>query len=152
MLSDLLYRLRAVFRSNCMNTELREKLRLHLERETETYVRRGMPEHEACRQAQLALGGLEQVAEECRDSRGISALSTLWQDTRYGLRVLRMYPAFTCVAIISLALGVGANTIAFGVVNALILRSLPVPHADLLVSVQPDKATTISFPQLSRPA
>lgn len=146
MLSDLLYRLRAVFRSNRMDAELREELRSHLEHEMEKYLRRGMTEHEARRQAQLALGGLDQVAEECRDSRGISTVATLGQDIRYGLRVLRNSPAFTCVAIISLALGIGANTIAFGVVNALILRSLPVPNADRLVSIQPKTSTTNSFP------
>jgi predicted permease len=76
----------------------------------------------------------------------ISSLMVTWQDIRYGLRVLCKSPVFTSVAIISLSIGIGANTVAFSVVNALILRPLPLPNADLLVSVQPDGGTTTSFP------
>lgn len=146
MLSDLLYRLRAIFRRNRLEADLQEELQWHLEHETEKYLRSGIPEQEAKRRARLALGGLEQVSEECRNSRGISALSAVWQDIRYGVRVLKKSPAFTLVAIISLALGIGANTVAFSVVNALILSPLPLPRAEQLVSVQPRSGTTHSFP------
>ena len=146
MLTDILYRLRAIFRRDSLDAELDEELRWHLEHETEKYLRSGIPEEEAKRRARLALGGVQQVAEECRSSRGVSALTALWQDIRYGFRVLRKSPALTSVAIISLALGIGANTTAFSVVNSLILRPLPFLNAKQLVFIQPGKGTTHSFP------
>jgi predicted permease len=146
MLTDLLYRVRAMFRRDRLDVELAEELRCHLDHETEKYLRTGVPEEEAKRRARLALGGIQQVMEECRDSRGVSTLTTIWQDIQYGLRVLRKSPALTCVAICSLALGIGANTVAFSVVNALILRPLPFPSPEQLVSIQPGAGTTLSFP------
>jgi predicted permease len=146
MLTDLLYRLRAIFRPDRLDADLDEELRWHLEHETEKYLRSGVPEEEAKRRARLALGGIQQVTEECRDSRGLSALTAMWQDIRYGLRVLRKSSALTSVAIISLALGIGANTAAFSVVNSLILRPLPFPNSERLVFIQPGSGTTHSFP------
>jgi predicted permease len=146
MLTDILHRLRAIFHRDRLDADLDEELRWHLEHETEKYLRSGIPEDEAKRRARLALGGIPQVTEQCRNSRGISALTELWQDIRYGFRVLRKSPALTSVAIISLALGIGANTTAFSVVNSLILRPLPFPNSARLVFIQPAKGTTHSFP------
>jgi predicted permease len=109
-------------------------------------LKSGLPEHTASRRARLAFGGVDQVMEECRASRGISTLTAISQDIRYGIRVLRKSPAFTAVAIISLTLGIGVNTVAFSVVNALILRPLPFPEPDRLVSVHPIPGATTSFP------
>ncbi len=146
MLTDLLYRLRAIFRRPSLDADLEEELRFHLDHETEKYLRSGASEEEAKRGARLALGGVQRVTEECRDSWGVSALTATWQDIKYGLRVLRRSPALTSVAIASLALGIGANTVAFSVVNALIIRPLPLPAPQQLVSIQPRTGTTFSFP------
>jgi putative ABC transport system permease protein len=134
VLSDLLFRLRAFFRRKFMETELDEELRAHLEHQAQKYVQAGMPIEEAKRRARLQFGGLDQVKEECRDARGVTFIETTLQDARYGLRQLRRSPAFTAVAAITLALGIGANTLIFSVVNAAILHPLPFRDANRLVT------------------
>jgi macrolide transport system ATP-binding/permease protein len=126
MLSDLIFRLRSLFRRNAVETELDEELRFHFEREVEKYVRAGMPQEEARRQARLAFGGTEEVKEECRDARGVNLLETLAQDIRYAARILWRTPVLTSVAILSLALGIGANTAIFSLIDSVMLRFLPV--------------------------
>ena len=80
MFTDFRYRLRAIFRRESLDADLEEELREHLDRETEKYVRSGVPMEEARRRARIALGSIPQVTEECRESRGISALTNAWQD------------------------------------------------------------------------
>jgi len=136
MLSDLLYRLRSLFRRKSMEAEMDEELRAHFERQLEKGMKTGLTREEAARQARIAFGGHEQLKEECRDARGVSLIETLLQDIRYGLRVLARTPVVTSVAILSLALGIGANTAIFSLIDGLMLRMLPVHHPEELVQLQ----------------
>ena len=128
MLTDLLYRLRALLRRGAMERELDDELRFHLERETEKLVRSGLPRHEAARQARLAFGGVERIKDDSRDARGVALFDVLTQNVRYAIRGLRAKPGFTTAVVLTLGLGIGANAAMFGVVDRLMFRTPPYLH------------------------
>ncbi|MGB2644868.1 MAG: ABC transporter permease [Candidatus Acidiferrum sp.] len=126
-------RLRSLFHRAQTDQELDDELRDHLERKTEEYVAQGMTQEEARWRARLDLDGIEQTREKCRDTRRVNWIQDLTLDVRFGLRTLRKSSAFTTVAILTLALGIGANIAIFSILDPLLLRKLPVQDPDSLV-------------------
>src|SRR5262245_28607989 len=135
MLRKLFHRLRASLRRGKIESEMERELRFHLEMETAENIRRGMSEEQARRAALRSFGGVEQVKEVYRDLSRFRLFEELWQDVRFSARLLLKQPGFLAVAILTLALGIGANTAIFTVVNGVLIRSLPYRDPSRLVSV-----------------
>ncbi|HEY7474321.1 MAG TPA: ABC transporter permease [Vicinamibacterales bacterium] len=141
-------RLRSLFRSARVEDELAEEVRTHIEARRQQLKANGLGDAEAHAAAIRAFGGVEQRKEECRDTRRTRVLEDLVRDAAYAARMLRRNPGFATVAVLSLGIGIGANTAMFGVLDVLTLRKLPVAEPDRLVLV--DTSFGVSFDQFGR--
>jgi MacB-like periplasmic core domain len=133
--SRLIERMRAFFRKPALDADLEAEIAAHIELSVEENVRRGLPPSEARRQAMVRFGGVEHAKHQHREARGIMKLDILLQDLKYTFRTLGRDRGFTLVAILILALGIGANIAVFSVVNTLLLRPLPFPNSQQLVRI-----------------
>ena len=132
-LEKLMLRWRSLFRRPEVEQELDAELRFHLQQQIDENLAAGMSAEEARYAARRAIGGAEQIKEECRDARSVAWIETSINDLRYGWRMLRKSPVLTIVAILSLAIGIGANTTIFTIIDALMLKVLPVKNPTELV-------------------
>src|SRR5262245_121253 len=139
---------RSLWRRKRSEERLEKELRFHLEQHAEDLIARGHSPEEARRLASLALGGHEQVKEGCREVRPTRWLEDLFRDFRYALRALSQNRGFAAVALLTLALGTGATTIMFTVVNSVLLRPFPYPEPDRLVNVQEQTKTATQYGNL----
>jgi hypothetical protein len=129
-------RLTASLSGRADDDRAREELAEHLALLTEDYVRGGLPPEEAGRRARIKLGAGEANAERVRDEQRLRLLDEVWHDLRYAARTLRKQPSFTLAAVLTLALGIGAFTAIFSLVNSIVLKPLPYPRSGELVSLQ----------------
>jgi predicted permease len=139
LLTNILEGLRGLFRKRRVEEDLDEELRAYADAVMERNMRAGLSEEQACRAARLEVGNLEAVKEQVRDVSWERVVEVFWQDVRFGLRLLRKSPAFTIVAVLTLSLGIGANTTIFSMIDSFFLRPLPVNH--------PEQITVLAFRQ-----
>jgi putative ABC transport system permease protein len=144
-LLTLFRRLRGSVRTSGFEQQMDAELRHHLELETEALIAAGMSPADARETAQRRFGSIALVKDDCRESWGVRAIDTLGQDLRFAVRNLRKYPSYTAVVLLTLALGIGANTAIFSVVRAVLLRPLPFTHGERLIEVR-QQAPKIGVP------
>ena len=135
MIRDLFLRLRALFTGTAVDGEIDDELRFHIDRQIESYKTAGLTDAEAARRARLEFGGIEQVKEDVRDARRTPWFDDLRRDTVYAFRTFRRLPGFAAIALLIVALGIGATTVMFTVINSVLLRPLAYPEPDRLVTV-----------------
>src|ERR1700731_1501974 len=139
-----------LLRRTQMEAQLEKELTFHLEQHTSDLIARGQSQGEARREARLALGGPEQVKEKCRDARGTRWVEDFVQDARYAVRTFRRQPGFAAIALFTLALGSGATTVMFTVINSVLLKPLPYPEPERLLTLhEQDQATVYPFSYLN---
>jgi putative ABC transport system permease protein len=131
-------RLRSLFRRREADMDLDDELRDHVEQKTEEHVAKGLAPKEARRQVLLEMGGIEKCKEECRETRRVNWVQDIIQDLHFGLRMFAKSPGFSAIAILTMALGIGATTAVFSLVDATLLHPLPYPHPEELVRIEDD--------------
>jgi MacB-like periplasmic core domain len=139
-------RWRSWMRRRRIDAELDKELHYHLDRQVQENIAAGMPVEEARLAAYRLFGGVSQVQEECREMRRTQYVDNLWQDLRYAIRMLGKSPAFTLVVVLTLGLSIGANSAIFSVIDGVLLKPLPYPHAERLARVFYRSKSYAKFP------
>jgi MacB-like periplasmic core domain len=149
LLDSLRFRIATLFQRSQMTAEMEEELRSHIQHRADDLERSGIRRAEAERRARIEFGGHVRYKEECREAAGGALIESLFQDLRFAFRQMRRSPGFALTAVLILALGIAANVIVFGVLQALVLRHLDVPHADRVMTLQPkDSGPFVSYPEM----
>ena len=150
-LSNLTTRLRGLRRGDTVHHEIAEEWQFHIDKRTEENIRRGMSPEEARRSAERHFGNSGYIKDLSWDERGGGMTETIWQDLRFGARQLRKSPGFTAVALLSLALGIGANAVIFSLISTVLLRPLPIAHPEQVFAVHQIKQRTSDSQSMSYP-